>query len=427
MIEIDTWEKYKHKNANKKYMYFIIVKWKGKDVFKLGITNNPQRRFCEYRNSETVGYIKEILSIYRCSEPQNLEQIVKWHLKVKKIKPVFKQEYFDIKYKDYILEATFKFVKEFNVKMVECKLSDFILEKLHLKDISPKEITIGDDVFKSINTGKKIYPYYLINKTGDIYNLDKRHFLVKRRSKSKIQQKYIYNAVDLYDRELSKHIGYSIPKLIMYTWGTPPPDNIENPVVGFKDSDRNNTNIENLIWVSLNKVLSDVQPYINRENVRLSTNNMKFSFEDINEVIRLYKSGIRAYEIVKIMKDKLTREVIYRICHNTNKYGGKIKQDCPIFTEKRTEKLTNILKYIINGTKSYNDLPINVKKQCSISTFNRLKSQYERNVINPDLGTSYTNWSKKEFTEDDCEFEEDPIETIYYFYPRPDRGTIDAY
>lgn len=102
-----------------KYLYFIIVKFRGDDILKFGISNNYVRRFSEYNNSETVGYIKDILSVYKCDHPKRIECMLKWRL-MTIVKPLFKQEYFDLKYYGLIISKAHEYANELD--MTFCKI-----------------------------------------------------------------------------------------------------------------------------------------------------------------------------------------------------------------------------------------------------------------------------------------------------------------
>ena len=107
-----------------KYFYIIKVKFKGKDIVKFGISNNFVRRSKEYNNSETVGYFIDLFHLYKCNNPKQVETLVKWRMRSLKIKPVFKQEYFEMEYLDYIIEQAKYFADEFNIKFKEIQISD---------------------------------------------------------------------------------------------------------------------------------------------------------------------------------------------------------------------------------------------------------------------------------------------------------------
>lgn len=107
-----------------KYFYIIKVKFKGRDIVKFGISNNFVRRSKEYNNSETVGYFIDLFHLYKCNNPKQVETLVKWRMRSLKIKPVFKQEYFEMKYLDYIIEQAKYFANEFNIKFKEIQISD---------------------------------------------------------------------------------------------------------------------------------------------------------------------------------------------------------------------------------------------------------------------------------------------------------------
>lgn len=107
-----------------KYFYIIKVKFKGRDIVKFGISNNFIRRHKEYNNSETVGYFLDLFHLYRCNNPKQVETLVKWRMRSLKIKPVFKQEYFEMEYLDYIIEQAHYFANEFNIKFKEIQISD---------------------------------------------------------------------------------------------------------------------------------------------------------------------------------------------------------------------------------------------------------------------------------------------------------------
>lgn len=99
-----------------KYVYFIIVNFHGTDVLKIGISNNYVRRFKEYNNSETVGYLKEVLEVYRSSQPKKIETLMKWHMNTI-TKPFLKQEYYDLKYYGYLEFKAKELAHEFGIKM----------------------------------------------------------------------------------------------------------------------------------------------------------------------------------------------------------------------------------------------------------------------------------------------------------------------
>ena len=107
-----------------KYFYIIKVKFKGRDIVKFGISNNFVRRSKEYNNSETVGYFIYLFHLYKCNNPKQVETLVKWRMRSLKIKPVFKQEYFEMEYLDYIIEQAKYFANEFNIKFKEIQISD---------------------------------------------------------------------------------------------------------------------------------------------------------------------------------------------------------------------------------------------------------------------------------------------------------------
>ena len=107
-----------------KYFYIIKVKFKGRDIVKFGISNSFLRRRREYNNSETVGYFLDLFHLYKCNNPKQVETLVKWRMRSLKIKPVFKQEYFEMEYLDYIIEQAKYFADEFNIKFKEIQISD---------------------------------------------------------------------------------------------------------------------------------------------------------------------------------------------------------------------------------------------------------------------------------------------------------------
>ena len=130
-LSLDEWNKReKRKNTSVKFLYFIIIKWHNQDVFKLGITNSPIRRMKEYRNSESIGYLKEIIDVYKVSNPEELETLLKWTMKSIGVKPLFKQEYFPLEYKDFIIKQSYKLAKQFDLKMVKCKIEDVLMTKI---------------------------------------------------------------------------------------------------------------------------------------------------------------------------------------------------------------------------------------------------------------------------------------------------------
>lgn len=101
-----------------KYLYFIKVKFRGNEVLKFGVSNNYIRRFTEYNNSETVGYILEILNVYKSNYPKRLESMLKWYM-CKIEKPIYKQEYFKLDHYDLLLNKAIELSNEFSIKFVK--------------------------------------------------------------------------------------------------------------------------------------------------------------------------------------------------------------------------------------------------------------------------------------------------------------------
>lgn len=86
---------------------------------KFGISNNVWRRLCqEYRNSETSGYLINVLNVYKCSNPKRLETILKFFMP-QVCKSIYKQEYFEMEYYDFIREKALELAKQFNYKIIE--------------------------------------------------------------------------------------------------------------------------------------------------------------------------------------------------------------------------------------------------------------------------------------------------------------------
>lgn len=106
-----------------KYFYIIIVNFHQQDVLKFGISNNYLRRFTEYNNSMTVGYIKEVLHIFKSNYPKRLEFMIKWYM-TSITKPVYKQEYFTLENYRLILKKLKEFSRRFNIKLTEIDLRE---------------------------------------------------------------------------------------------------------------------------------------------------------------------------------------------------------------------------------------------------------------------------------------------------------------
>ena len=84
-----------------KYFYIICVNFHGKDILKFGITNNIFRRVKEYNNSNTNGFLKSILNVYKCSDPKRLEQVLKFYLP-QFIPSIAKMEYYELEHYEFI-------------------------------------------------------------------------------------------------------------------------------------------------------------------------------------------------------------------------------------------------------------------------------------------------------------------------------------
>lgn len=107
-----------------KYFYIIKVKFRGRDLLKIGISSNFIRRTKEYNNSETVGYFVDIFKLYRCNNPKQIETLIKWRMRSLKIKPIFKQEYYELENLEYIIEQAHYFAKEFHIRFKEIEVTD---------------------------------------------------------------------------------------------------------------------------------------------------------------------------------------------------------------------------------------------------------------------------------------------------------------
>lgn len=80
-----------------RYLYFIVVDLHGQEVLKFGISNKYERRFKEYRDSETVGSFIRVLSVYKSIDAKKFETGLKWYMKHHS-KPILKQEYFGLEW-----------------------------------------------------------------------------------------------------------------------------------------------------------------------------------------------------------------------------------------------------------------------------------------------------------------------------------------
>lgn len=86
-----------------KYFYIICVNFHGKDTLKFGISNNIWRRLKEYNNSETNGFLKYVIHVYKCSNPKRLELVLKYYLP-QFIPSIAKMEYYDMDHYEFIKE-----------------------------------------------------------------------------------------------------------------------------------------------------------------------------------------------------------------------------------------------------------------------------------------------------------------------------------
>lgn len=101
-----------------KYLYFIVVNFHGEDVLKFGISNNYIRRFTEYNNSNTVGFIKDVLEVYKSNYPKRIETMLKWYMN-QVSKPYIKQEYYELKYYGFLVNKAKEFAEQFGIKLVK--------------------------------------------------------------------------------------------------------------------------------------------------------------------------------------------------------------------------------------------------------------------------------------------------------------------
>lgn len=123
-----------------KYFYLICVNFHGKDTLKLGISNNVFRRMKQYNNSETNGYLKRILNVYRCSNPKRLEQILKYYLP-QYIPNIAKMEYYDIEHYEFVKKKA-----KFLAKLFNYTLDEFDFEKVKLEEIDKNERKLNKKV-----------------------------------------------------------------------------------------------------------------------------------------------------------------------------------------------------------------------------------------------------------------------------------------
>jgi hypothetical protein len=101
-----------------KYMYIICVNFHGVDTLKFGISNNVWRRMREYNNSNTNGFLKNILNVYKCSNPKRLEQILKFFLP-QFIPSVAKMEYYEMEHYEFIRDKMIYLAHLFDYKLEE--------------------------------------------------------------------------------------------------------------------------------------------------------------------------------------------------------------------------------------------------------------------------------------------------------------------
>lgn len=120
-----------------KYMYFIVVKFQGEDILKFGISNNVIRRMTEYNNSQTVGYLKEVLQVYKCDYPKRIETFTKWKMR-KYCKPIFKQEYFPLQYYETSVNIAKQFAEDLGYKMKLTSIEEIKEVKLKPKKVKSK-------------------------------------------------------------------------------------------------------------------------------------------------------------------------------------------------------------------------------------------------------------------------------------------------
>lgn len=116
-----------------KYYYLICVNFHGKDTLKLGISSNVFKRMKQYNNSDTNGYLKEILNVYKCSDPKRLEQVVKYFLP-QFIPNVAKMEYYDIEHYEFVKEKT-----KYLADLFHYSLEEFDFEKVKEEEIAKNE------------------------------------------------------------------------------------------------------------------------------------------------------------------------------------------------------------------------------------------------------------------------------------------------
>ncbi len=101
-----------------KYLYIIKVIFDdGVEHIKIGISNNYERRFYEYR-SNFLGYYVETFNVFRVSKPKRLESLIKWKLYCY-TKPSYKQEYYTLDMYDEIINNVYQLSKSFGISIKE--------------------------------------------------------------------------------------------------------------------------------------------------------------------------------------------------------------------------------------------------------------------------------------------------------------------
>ena len=143
-----------------------------------------------------------------------------------------------------------------------------------------------------------VYPniqegWYLINKFGDIYSINKKRLLIPFYWNTNRKEKYKnvhLTSLNKKQKTIAIHI------LVCYCFNGPPPSFLKDPVVNHIDENKENNYFENLEWIE-RAINSKIKT---KNNQGMTNGSVKLTEMQVKEILELLKQGETGRKIANL-------------------------------------------------------------------------------------------------------------------------------